>query len=96
VPDVIDYPAPFALPPSCDNYLSTQLGYTLCGRSANATVSTGDECHSSGKFQIVSPSPTHRFSSSFIRRRVTYGRVEAEPRESDVHQQRRANPASPV
>jgi hypothetical protein len=52
--DVIDKPSPRALPPSCDDYLSAELSYTPRSRSANATVSAGDECHLSGKFQAIS------------------------------------------
>jgi hypothetical protein len=54
--DVIDESSPLALPPSCEDYLSTQLSYTPCSRCANATVSTGDECHLSSKFQAISHS----------------------------------------
>jgi hypothetical protein len=56
-PDLIDQQSPFALPPSCDDYLSTQLSYAFCGCSTNATVSARDECHSTGKFRFVSHSP---------------------------------------
>jgi len=54
--DVIDELSPLALPPCCDDYLRTQLSHTPCSRSANATVSTGDECHLSSKFQFISHS----------------------------------------
>jgi hypothetical protein len=45
--DVIDEQPSLALPPSCEDYLSTELSYTPCGCSANATVSAGDECYPS-------------------------------------------------
>ena len=41
--DVLDEQSPLALPPSCEDYLSTELSYTPCSRSANTSVSTGDE-----------------------------------------------------
>src|ERR1700757_4667367 len=51
--DVIDEQLPLVLPPSCDDDLSAQLSYTPCSRSADATVSTGNECHLSSKFQAT-------------------------------------------
>jgi hypothetical protein len=44
------------LPPSCDDYLRTELSNTPCSRSTDATVSSGDECHLASKFQDISHS----------------------------------------